>query len=109
MQTRDFVYVENVVAANVLAATQENVAGFTFNIAGGEAISLLELMAHLERISGTRIAPVFEPERPGEVKHSYSDISRARIRLGFRAEISLAEGLERTFEAYAGAMPVPCG
>ncbi len=99
-QTRDFVYVENVVAANVLAATQKDVAGVAYNVAGGEALSLLQLIAHLERIAGRPLNPVFQPERAGEIKHSYADIARANVRLGFAPQISVAEGLRRTYEAY---------
>ena len=99
-QTRDFIYVENIVAANVLAATQKDIGGVGFNIAGGEALSLLKLVAHLERIADRPLSPVFKPERAGEIKHSYADIARASVRLGFAPEVSVAEGLRRTYQAY---------
>ena len=99
-QTRDFIYVENIVAANLLAATQKDIGGVSFNVAGGEALSLLQLVSHLERIADRPLNPVFKPERAGEIKHSYADIARANVRLGFMPQVSVAEGLRRTYEAY---------
>ena len=99
-QTRDFIYVENIVAANLLAATQKDIGGVAFNIAGGEALSLLQLVSHLENIIGRPLNPAFKPERAGEVKHSYADVDRASVRLGFAPRVSVAEGLRQTYEAY---------
>ena len=102
-QTRDFVCVENIAAANLLAS-RANVAGETFNIAGGEGLSLLQLLSYLEDFAGRSLNPTFQPERAGEVKHSIADVSRATTQLGFTPEISVAEGLRRTYEAYQGAL-----
>lgn len=99
-QTRDFVYVGNVVAANLLAATQKGAAGATFNVAGGAGLSLLELVSYLEEFAGRSLNPVFQPERVGEIKHSVADVTRAQNLLGFTPEVSVAEGLRRTYEAY---------
>jgi nucleoside-diphosphate-sugar epimerase len=98
-QTRDFVYVENVAEANLCAALAENAPGRVFNVAGGQAISLLDLLNTLEEITGDRIRPSFQPARPGEVRHSRADITRARTELGYAPSQSLREGLQNTLEA----------
>jgi UDP-glucose 4-epimerase len=106
LQTRDFVYVGNVVSACVKAALAEGAAGETLNIAGGYGISLLDLLHELEQISGARLSPEFMPAREGEVRHSVADISRARRVLGYEPEIGLREGLEATLAA-ARSTPAP--
>jgi UDP-glucose 4-epimerase len=90
-QTRDFVYVGDVAAA-FLRASQLDVPG-PYNVGTGGETSVLDLV---ERLG---LEPSFEPERPGEIKRSALDGSAARMALGWRAEISLAEGLERTMGA----------
>jgi UDP-glucose 4-epimerase len=99
-QTRDFTYVENVVEANLLACQARNAEGQTMNVACGERISLLDLLAEIGRITGRDVDPVFDPERPGDVKHSLADISKAESLLGFRPVVSFAEGLERTIDYF---------
>lgn len=99
LQTRDFVYVESVAEANWLAATTPHAAGKTFNIAGGQGISLLDLLQALARITGKETSPDFQPARPGEVRHSRADITLARQTLCYQPRFSLAEGLTRTLEA----------
>ncbi len=90
-QTRDFVYVGDVVAA--FTAASEGDAPGPYNIGTGEETSLLEL---LERLG---LEARFEPERPGEVKRSVLDPGAAREALGWRAQFPLAEGLERTMRS----------
>jgi nucleoside-diphosphate-sugar epimerase len=97
-QTRDFTYVENVVEANLLACEASDAEGEAMNVACGERISLLDLLAEIARITGRDIDPVFDPERPGDVKHSLADISKAERLLGYRPVVSFAEGLERTID-----------
>ena len=99
LQTRDFVCVDNVVTANLQAAVANSVSGLTFNIAGGESISLLDLLTILENLTGASLEPSFRPSRPGEVRHSRADISAARDMLGFDPVVSVASGLKRTVEA----------
>lgn len=98
-QTRDFVYVGNVVAANIRASMTEAVAGMTFNVAGGEGISLLQLLAELEGLTGRPLNPEFRTARAGEVLHSRADVSNARQYLRFVPEVSFREGLRSTVEA----------
>lgn len=99
-QTRDFTYVENVVAANLHALTAPNVAGGCFNIAMGQATSLNELARLLSEFVGVPIKPVYVPARPGDIKHSTADIGKIQRELGFRPTVSLLEGLQRTVEWY---------
>ncbi len=106
-QTRDFTYIENVVAANLLAAEApaETVAGRVFNIAGGQSISLLDLVAELNRLTGQQLQPRFEAARAGDVRSSLADISLAEKVLGYRPGVGWEEGLRRTLEFYRGPSP----
>jgi UDP-glucose 4-epimerase len=94
-QSRDFSYVTNVVQANLLAATAPGVGGQVFNIACGQRYNLLELVATINRILGTDIAPVHTAPRVGDVRHSLADIARAREMLGYQVEVEFEEGLRR--------------
>jgi nucleoside-diphosphate-sugar epimerase len=99
LQTRDFVYVESVARANLRAAVAAGVAGQAFNVAGGDQISLLDLLDCLREITGAQLTPTFSAAAPGDVRHSRADISAARRLLGYRPSIGLTEGLRRTVEA----------
>jgi UDP-glucose 4-epimerase len=92
-QSRDFTHVSNIAAANLLACTARGVCGEVFNIACGRSYTLLQLVEILNRILGTTIEPLFEEERPGDVKHSLANISRAKEKLGFRVITRFEEGL----------------
>lgn len=102
LQARDFVYVENAVAANLLAAEQpaEKVAGKVFNMAGGQTVTLLDLVAELNQLTGQNLAPVFQPARAGDIRHSEADISAARAGLGYDPQVPWTEGLRRTLDFY---------
>ncbi len=106
-QSRDFVYVSDVVQANLLAAILPQAAGGTFNIARGERTTLLELLTELREILGQRIEPIHQPPRAGEVRDSLADISHARSRLQFNPEIGIAEGLRRSVDYYRSLVPSP--
>ena len=95
LQSRDFTYVSNNVAANMLACHTPDIAGQVFNIACGESYNLLDLVAGLNEVLGTSIEPVFEPSRAGEVKHSAAGIEKARGTLGFAPSVGFREGLAR--------------
>jgi len=97
-QSRDFTYVENVVRANLLAMEAPGVAGRVFNIACSQGISVNELLARLQDISGIRIPARFEPARTGEIRHSLSSIRQARAHLGYEPGVSFQEGLAATWE-----------
>jgi len=102
-QSRDFTYIENVVDANLAAMSAEGAAGNAYNVACGERVSLNELIEELGRITGQELEPVYGPERPGDVKHSLADISRARQELGYEPRVDLQEGLRRSLAFYEGS------
>ena len=97
-QSRDFTYVSSVVDANILASERPGVEGNMFNIARGDTITVNELYRRLQELIGTSIDAIYEDERPGDVKHSFADISRARSELGFSPVVGLDEGIELTVE-----------
>jgi UDP-glucose 4-epimerase len=101
-QSRDFSYVENVVRANLLAAAApgEIVAGQVYNIACGSRTSLLDLVAKINRLLGTRIRPIHEEPRPGDVRDSQADVSRAQAELGYQPAVDINEGLRRCLDFY---------
>ncbi|MGI8412314.1 MAG: GDP-mannose 4,6-dehydratase [Solirubrobacteraceae bacterium] len=93
-QTRDWVNVADVVRANLLAADGGELTG-ALNIAGGTETSVLRLIEALEALGAGRLPdPVFAPARPGEVRRSCLDVSRAQRKLGWQARVGLHEGLE---------------
>jgi len=97
-QSRDFTYVDNVVEANLLAAEAAGAPGEVINVACGERVTLLELCAQLQRLTGSGVAPRFDAERVGDVRHSLASIDKARELLGYRPGVGLAEGLRRLLE-----------
>lgn len=101
-QSRDFIAIDNVVRANLLAAEapEERVAGRFFNCATATAVSLLDLVGEINRQTGQNLAPRHEPERLGDIRHSRADISAIRDALGFEATTSWQEGLARTLDFY---------
>ncbi len=94
-QTRDFVSVHDIVAANLLAATTAGASGETINVGSGRATSILEVIALLQRVLGTNLPVRHEPPRAGDIRHSLADIGRAREVLGFEPAVPFADGLER--------------
>jgi UDP-glucose 4-epimerase len=100
LQSRDFIYVENVVQAMMQAAEAPKAAGKVYNIGHGASVNLLELVAALNQLLGTNIKPLHGPPRPGDIRMSQADISRARSDLGFDPKVSFLEGLRRTLAAY---------
>jgi len=95
-QTRDFVFVKDVVNANILAM-EKNVCG-VFNVASGKAVSINELAEVVMKVVGKNVEVVYERERKGDVRHSLGDISKARTFLGYVPEYSLEEGLRITLK-----------
>lgn len=99
LQTRDFTYVGNVVRANLLAAERPGVAGRTFNIGSGSAVSLLELLRRIGTLLGVPAEAEFAPARAGDVRDSLADIALAQSLLGYEPTIDLDEGLRLTVAA----------
>jgi UDP-glucose 4-epimerase len=100
LQSRDFTFVGNVVQGNLLAAEAPGAVGQTVNVANGRATNLLQLIDLLNELLGTRVQPEFQPPRPGDVKHSLADITRAQQLLGYEPEITFEEGLRRSIDFY---------
>lgn len=99
-QSRDFVFVENVVDANLLASRAKGVSGRVFNVASGKTISVAELLKKICDRLGYPFAPDFMPPRAGDVLHSWADISATQQGLGYEVRFSLDEGLEKTLAFY---------
>ncbi len=101
MQSRDFTYIENVIEANLKACLAPKKAdGEAFNIAYGGREYLIDIYRGLTKALGVEIEPVFGPERPGDIKHSNADISKAKELLGYDPEWSFQRGIEEAIEWY---------
>ncbi len=100
LQSRDFTYVANNVAANLLACQAPGVAGRVYNIACGDNHSLLDLIGLFNKLMGTAIAPQFLDARPGDILHSTADISRAKAELGYQPTVGFEEGLALLLERF---------
>jgi UDP-glucose 4-epimerase len=101
LQTRDFIYVDDLIRAILLAFKKPEVGGHVFQIATHREHTVVEIAEELNRLAekylGRRSPIVYEHERKGEVRRSYSDITRAKEKLGFVPEYELEQGLEKTF------------
>ena len=98
-KSRDYVYVEDVVRANVLAL--ERGTGAAFNIASGSPTTDYEVFQRVRDAMGIRgLEPEYAPRRPGEMERIYLDISKAQQQLGWAPRFSLEEGVRRTVEFY---------
>ena len=98
-QTRDFCYIANVVSANLKACEAGAAAlGGAFNIACSDRISLNDLVTILAGFSGRKVEAIHAPHRPGDIKHSLAGIDKAQSLLGYRAEVSVRDGLRKTWE-----------
>jgi UDP-glucose 4-epimerase len=99
-QSRDFTFVQNVVAGNLLAAEVPGIAGRSFNMADGRATDLLTLIRLLNEFLGTDIQPEFAPARVGDIRDSMSDITLARQVLGYDPPIDFQTGLKNSIDYY---------
>jgi UDP-glucose 4-epimerase len=110
-QSRDFTYIDNVVAANLLAAAapEGKIAGRTFDCATGTSVSVIELASALADLTGSPLAQALEPSRVGDIRDSRANISAIESELGYRVSVSWKEGLRRTLDFYRlqqpGALP----
>jgi UDP-N-acetylglucosamine 4-epimerase len=100
-QSRDFTYVSNVVEANIKAAHVPDVSGEIFNIGCGAKTTVYELAKTLTRLMEKNIEPIFEAERPGDVRHSVAEISKAGALLNYSPQISLDDGLIKTIDWFS--------
>jgi UDP-glucose 4-epimerase len=97
-QSRDFTYVDNVVAANLLAADAEGASGRIFNVSSGAPATVNELADTIARLLGKPVERRHLPPRPGDLRDSWADVSEARDALGYEPSFSLEDGLRRTAE-----------
>jgi nucleoside-diphosphate-sugar epimerase len=100
-QSRDFTFVTNAVEANLLATTASIKPGRYYNIACGAQYTLNDLLNMLREIIGTDIKAKYTPPHPGDIKHSFADISRARKELAFNPKIDFKAGLKKTVDWFA--------
>lgn len=108
-QTRDFVYVADVVAANIQAASQEGIAGQVFNIATGTRVSLNELLRILAGLFKCEAAANHEPARAGDVRHSVADIGKAQRLLHWQPVTGLEQGLATLIDSLDLSPPGDAG
>ena len=100
-QSRDFTYVENVIEANLKAClAPSEVAGNAFNIAYGGREYLLDIYYGLTKALGLNVEPNFGPDRPGDIKHSNADISKAKEMLGYNPDWNFDRGIKAAIEWY---------
>ena len=97
-QSRDFSYIDDVVAANLKAATTPGIAGEVFNVAGGKGHSVAELHEMINQILGKSIRPKSGPPRAGDVRRTLADLSKSRRLLNHPFETDFKKGLEKTIE-----------
>jgi nucleoside-diphosphate-sugar epimerase len=98
-QSRDFTYIDNVVAANLNAATSTGASGKVINVANGERVTLNQLLAALKELTGKQdVTAEYLDPRVGDVRHSLADITMARELLGYESKVDLREGLQRTID-----------
>ncbi len=100
LQSRDFTYVANAVEAVIEGGHAAGASGNVYNIGNGGSTTVLDLVKHLNELLGTSIQPIHGSPRPGDVRYSQADITRARQDLGYDPKVSFVEGLRRTLEAY---------
>ena len=101
-QTRDFVFIANVVHANLLAARAPaaDVSGQVFNIGSGKGVSVNQLWEHIRRLAGVPLAPLYTQGRAGEVRDSVAELARAGRLLGYAPIVDFEEGLRQTIAFY---------
>ncbi len=99
-QTRDFIYVENAVQANLLAADADRASGSVVNIAAGKRTSLNDLWKNIRRIVDTDVEPSYAAPREGDIRDSFADLALASDLLGYDPGIGLDEGLARTIASF---------
>ena len=98
-QTRDFVYVKDVVRANLCAAESPKATGKIFNIGTGRQVTIKELYYNLADIFGLELDPIYQPARTGDIRYSYSNPDQANLLLGWQAEMIFEDGLQKLVES----------
>jgi nucleoside-diphosphate-sugar epimerase len=99
-QSRDFIFVENVVRANIEAAGSASAAGEVLNVACGDGMTVNGLLKAVNEVLGTKIEAVHADPRPGDIKHSTADVRKARRLMDFTPSVSFMDGLRETAAWY---------
>jgi UDP-glucose 4-epimerase len=99
-QARDFTYVANAVQALVKAAEAPEVGGNVYNVGTGRSVTVLDLVAGLNRVLGTDLEPTFAPPRAGDVRFSKADVRRTREEIGYDPAVVFEDGLRKTVQWY---------
>jgi len=100
-QSRDFTYVADAVGANLAAArAPASACGRAYNVAPGSRTTVNQLAERVRELCGSDLEPVHGPPRAGDVRHSMADVTRLREHLGFEAEVTIEDGLARTYESF---------
>jgi nucleoside-diphosphate-sugar epimerase len=105
-QSRDFTFVDNVVAGNLLAADASDASGAVLNVATGERTTLNELMDVLGELLARPVEREERPPRAGDVRHSWADVDAARGLIGYEPRVSLRDGLQRAVDWFLDREPV---
>jgi nucleoside-diphosphate-sugar epimerase len=106
LQSRDFTYIDNIVQANLLAGDAPDAAGEVMNVALGTSITLCDLVDQLNALLGTEIEPIHAEARPGDIRKSVADISKAENLLDYAPVVDFETGLARTLEYYRSELNV---
>jgi UDP-glucose 4-epimerase len=99
-QSRDFTYIDNVVQANLLAMSAAHLNGEAINIACGKRTSLNQLLNFLKEIVGSKVSPIYEEPRKGDVRHSLAEIRRGKQILNYEPKVDVEAGLKKTVEYF---------
>ena len=99
-QTRDFVFVKDVVQANLMAAEMQDAAGQVYNVGTGDSVEINVLWEKIAGLAHCRLIPEYAPARPGDIVHSLAGIRKIQDSLGFRPSVTFDEGLSLTFAWY---------
>jgi len=97
-QSRDFTYIDNVVQANLLAMNREHLNGETINIACGRRTSVNQLLNILKNIMGSKVFPIYQEPRKGDVRDSLADIQKGKQILNYEPQVEIEAGLKKTVE-----------
>jgi UDP-N-acetylglucosamine 4-epimerase len=102
-QTRDFTFVENAVQGNIKAMFAENIntQGEVFNIAVGDRVSLNQLIEIIKKLTGSSVKQIYRAERPGDVRDSLADISKAQNLISYKPTVKIEEGLRYTLDWFS--------
>ncbi len=100
-QTRDFTHIENVIQANLLAATAPRTRGEAINIACGERVTINSILNRINEQLGTNIKPKYVPARQGDIRHSWASIQLAGEIIGYKPVVKFVDGLKQVIDWYA--------